>query len=227
MVTGAMTAWYLVKPRDARHGGAKADLPLDKDKGGGDPARPNTPPEPRQEPAPEPPDWIPKIAQRGSLDLQVTMVGGKPGRADTHVLEEGRKVEFQIQVDQDAHVGIWTIDPGERITQVFPNEYEPNHLVPAGKPRKVPGISNKYRIKATVSDGTEWVWVVASTEPWNELKGRQKGPFLVFENAEERQEAKRQLRGLEVELAAKPDRVLVAQHLLPYRVAPRPEPGRK
>jgi hypothetical protein len=226
MVAGALTAWYLVKPRDSRHGGPKAEQRLDNENGSADATPPKGSAEPRREPAPEPPDWIPKLVQRGDLNLQLGVVGGKPDASGTRELREGQKVGFQIQVDQDAYVGIWTVDSSERITQIFPNEYERNHLVEAGQARTVPGKGG-YSIRATASQGTEWVWVVASTEPWNELKGRQKGPFLVFENSEERQEAKRQLRGLELELTAKPAKVLVAQQLIPYRVSSQPESGRK
>jgi hypothetical protein len=140
-----------------------------------------------------------------------------------HALEEGQKVTFQIQIDREAFIGIWTIDASEKIRQIFPNRYEPNYRLKAGKPRTIPGSDTaikKYRINATVSPGAEWVWVFASTEPWNELKGREQGPFLVFENAEERQYAKERLRGLELELAAAD----VAEKLLPYRVSPRPSP---
>jgi hypothetical protein len=147
------------------------------------------------------------------------------------LLDEGQEVAFQIQVEKDAYVGVWTVDAEGAITQVFPNEYERNHRLRARGLRTVPSPDHMpkdqdYVIEAIPSARTEWVWVVASTEPWDELKGRQKGPFLVFENAQERPEGERQLRGLRVKLIARRGKVFVAEKVLPYRVSPRPGPCR-
>jgi hypothetical protein len=219
MIVGGLAAWCLVRSPGRQPAESGTGPRPDDQNGSVAKQEPTEPPAAR----PEPPAWVPSLARRGTLDLQVNVEGGTPDAVGTRALLEGQKVVFQIHLDQDAYVGIWTIDPDETITQVFPNEFEPNHLLQGGTSQTVPG-KDSYRIKATLSRGTEWVWVVASTEPWNEFKGRQHGPFLVFENAEERQDAKRQLRGLALELAAKPDRVLVAQKLFPYRVSPDPGP---
>jgi hypothetical protein len=103
--------------------------------------------------------------------------------------------------------------------QLFPNEFEPDHLIRAGRPRTVP--SGDYVIEATVSGGTERVWVVASTEPWDEPQGRREGPFVIFKTVQERRNWEGQLRGLLVKPAPKGG---VATDVQTYRVWPRRDP---
>jgi serine/threonine protein kinase len=167
---------------------------------------------------PEAADLV-SLPSRHDFVLNVEMLGGKPNGAGPRSLTEGEKVAFCIKVDRDAHVGIWTIAPDQKIVQLFPNEFEPDHLIRAGRPRTVP--SGDYVIEATVSGGTERVWVVASTEPWDEPQGRREGPFVIFKTVQERRNWEGQLRGLLVKPAPKGG---VATDVQTYRVWPRRDP---
>jgi hypothetical protein len=172
------------------------------------------------EPESPPPDFLPTVLRR-DFGLTVEMRGGRRCGDGRIALEEGQEVEFRIEVQRDAYVGLWTVAPDGTIRQLFPNEFEPDHFVKAGQLRTVP--NSQCVIEAEVSPGTEWVWAAASTAPWEELQGRREGPFLVFKLPQERAEAERQLRSLKVKLARKSDGipVAVAEEVLAYRVSPR------
>jgi hypothetical protein len=139
-------------------------------------------------------------------------------------VEEGRDISLRVEVERDAYVGIWTVDPDQAVVQLFPNEHEPEHRVLAGEPRAIPGKNRGYTIDAVVSPGREWLLVVASTRRWTPIDGAKRGPFAVFRGAEERDRWKDQLRGLvirpaQVQAQAAPP--AVTEITIPYRVRHR------
>jgi hypothetical protein len=149
--------------------------------------------------------------------LTVEMSGGSIDRAGVRLLNAGEEATFRIEVERDAYVGIWNVAPDRTIVQLFPNEMEPDHLFRAGQPRTVP--RRDIALVAVPSGGKEQVWVVASTGRWELPEGRRKGPYLIFETAEEQRKwAQIMERGFELR---KRERVAVAEFVLDYQVSPR------
>jgi hypothetical protein len=155
---------------------------------------------------------------RHDFGVQVGVLGSsRPDQAGTLWLVEGQEVAFRIEVERDAYVGLWTVAPDRTVKQLFPNKWESDRLFRAGKPRTVPNIPD-YLMEAVVSGGAEWVWVVASTEDWDEPQGRREGPFLLLERPE-------LVRDVVLKPAPKRKRpAAVTEAVLRYRVSRHTEP---
>jgi tRNA A-37 threonylcarbamoyl transferase component Bud32 len=157
-----------------------------------------------------------KVTYR-DFTLKVEMTGGSLDRAGVRILNEGEEVAFRIEVERDAYVGIWNVAPDGTIRQLFPNEDEPDNLFRADEPRMVPRAD--LVLTAVPAGGTEQVWVVASTRRWELPEGRRKGPYLIFETAEEQRRWEQVMeRGFE---RRKREPMAVAELVLTYRVSPR------
>jgi hypothetical protein len=149
--------------------------------------------------------------------LKVEMTGGSVDRTGLRLLNAGEEATFRIEVDRDAYVGIWNVAPDRTIVQLFPNANEPDYLFRAGQPRTVP--RRDIALVAVASGGKEQVWVVASTVRWELPEGRRKGPYLIFETAEEQRQWQQIMeRGFELR---KRERMEVAEVVLSYQVLPR------
>jgi hypothetical protein len=154
--------------------------------------------------------------------LKVTLPGAAVGDRGELRLVEGQRVTFRIEVDHDAYVGIWNVAPDGRITQVFPNEHETDHLFKAGKPQIVPDPALTAKkgvvIDAEYSGGQERVWVAASTKPWDPLQGERDGPYTLFKTPEQRRELEGKLRGFRVRANDPQGGAQLAEEMLRYRV---------
>ena len=154
---------------------------------------------------------------RTDFALTVAMLGKGPGGqliavqpdADGHFrLKPEEEVKFRIKVDKAAYVGVWSVNADGPVAQLFPNENEPDNRFKAGQERLVPST----RTAAEPSAREEWVWVQASTKPWEVEKGEKVGPFALF--TEERARAwDRKRRSIQL----RPDAEL-AEKVLWYRV---------
>jgi hypothetical protein len=173
-----------------------------------------------------PPDFVgaPGRPPRHDFGARLELVGSAAGPGGELVLEEGRDIFLRVEVERDAYVGIWTVDPDQAVVQLFPNEHEAEHRVLASEPRTIPGKNRGYTIDAVVSSGREWLLVVASTRRWTPIDGAKRGPFAVFRGDEDRDRWKDQLRGLvlrpaQVQAQAAPP--AVTEITIPYRVRRR------
>jgi serine/threonine protein kinase len=177
----------------------------------GPPGEPVSGPE-KQPAGPAEPVLVPK-PKHHDFGLKVEIVGSAPGQSGERLLAEGQKLEFRIEVERDAYVGVWNVGPDGSIMQIFPNEFESDHLVRARQPRTVPGgaAAEEYELHAAFSGGTEWVWAVASTDRWKPPEGERAGPYLIFRTKEQK-------RAILLVPTAKKAKVAVAEQVLPYRV---------
>jgi tRNA A-37 threonylcarbamoyl transferase component Bud32 len=157
---------------------------------------------------------LPEVTHR-NFALKVEMIGGEKTEADVYRLRQRQEIEFRIETDRDAYVGLWNVDPDGTIVQLFPNQYEKDNLVRAGIPRTVPRSDIVCRAKPT--RGAARVWVVASTRQWDSLKGEREGPFLIFKTPAQRKQWVA-ARGFDIE-RRRTD--LVSEAMLLYRVADR------
>jgi hypothetical protein len=183
-------------------------------------AKPAEPPRPDPNRAEAPP--LPEPTHH-DFGLKVEMLASRPGANGVRELVEGQEVRFRIEVERDAYVGLWTIDPDGSIVQLFPSRFDPDHKIRAKQARTLPG--GDYQIIAEGVRGTEQVRVVASTEFWDPIRGQQQGPFWLFKTGEERQQWERQLRGLVLKATRPQAKVALAEEVLRYQVVPAGNAG--
>jgi hypothetical protein len=157
---------------------------------------------------------------RKDFDLKVAMKGGWTDRSGAVQLHHGDEVTFEIELSRDAYVGIWTIDPDQKtVRQIFPNEYEKENFLRAGK-RELPGKESRFTAEAAT--GAEWAWVVAATRDWDRPRGEQDGPFFVLKTTEQRRDFRDRLRTLKARPRTSEDDMQVADVVLRYRVSQAP-----
>jgi tRNA A-37 threonylcarbamoyl transferase component Bud32 len=156
--------------------------------------------------------------QRHDFPLTFELLGQKRDASGRMVLEEGQRVAFSIQSQWDCCVGVWHVDRQGNVTQLFPNQYDPNHFLHAGESRTIPS-EPRYAVQATVSDGPEFLHVVASTARWEAEAGRQQGPFVVFATPEDRERWRSHVRSLVLKEDNSP---AVSEAVIPFVVRPRP-----
>ncbi len=159
---------------------------------------------------------------RRDFDLTVEMRGGKAGPSGAVHFTEGDVVSLRVAAGRDGYLTLWLVEAGGEVTQLFPNEFENDNRVRAGKPVTVPGNA-RYAIRATPSRGTDHLLAVASTQRWAMARGQQAGPYVVFRTAEERGRWAEALRGLELTPLPGPDAEawMVSEVKIAFRVAPR------
>jgi serine/threonine protein kinase len=159
---------------------------------------------------------------RKDFDIKVELAGGQRDLLGRVTLTEGDLVSFRIEVARDAYVGVWSVETGGNVTLLFPNSAEPDHLIRAGEPRAVPGDTG-IPIRATVSQGPEYVHVVASTRRWSSAAGERQGPYLAFTMPQDRSRWQEQLRGLVLEPTSLEDGSpsMVAEAIQLYLAQPR------
>ncbi len=140
-------------------------------------------------------------------------------------LVEGEHISFSVDVARDAYVGVWYVDHEGKVVQLFPNDYDTDHLIRAGQPRVIPGMK-KYGIVVTPLAGPEHVRVLATTRHWRPVAGERAGPegiYAVFRSPEQIKEWQDGVRGL----ALTPDPQLrdldsaVSELIIPLEVKPK------
>jgi hypothetical protein len=149
---------------------------------------------------------------RQDFPLKVDMVGAPPGPDGLRHITEGQLLSFRLEPSVNCYVGIWHRDAEGKVTQLFPNEHDPNHLIPGGTTRAIPGDKN-YQIVARPEKAPGHVHVLASTTYWSTAAGRKAGPYVVFATPEELE----QFRNFEIETKTK----AVSEHVFAVRVEPR------
>jgi serine/threonine protein kinase len=158
-------------------------------------------------------DLIPKD-RRNDFGLGVEMVGGQPGPDGVIRLRDGDTVKFRVKVEQEAYVGIWTLEADGTIIQLFPNDKDQNHRFRAGEERLVP---QRPVVDTEPSRGLDRVWILASTAPWPSAEDlvRPEGAFLRLKNLAEQEAWAKRLRGFRLRRE-----VRLADKVLQYQVGP-------
>lgn len=113
------------------------------------------------------------------FNLQVSIVGAKPDADGVYRYPAGSPA-YEIMTERGAFVTIWNVDANDVAIQLFPNEFEKDHWVPANTPRRLSGEGRGYHFDATVSEGRELLIAVASMHPEPEPEGWERaGPFQI------------------------------------------------
>jgi hypothetical protein len=99
----------------------------------------------------------------------------------------GETVGLRLTSDEDAYVTVLDIGPTGRITQLFPNQYQPDNHVFANSPVEIGGSSGA-RVTVTGAVGVELIKVIASPRPvtvFSESQLRGRGAFRTVEGSVE------------------------------------------
>jgi hypothetical protein len=107
---------------------------------------------------------VPGEVAGDDLDVTVAVDGAPP--AGVLTLTEGEFIVLRLGVTRDAYVGLWYEDETGRAIRLFPNRFEPDNLVPAGRTTLIPG-NPRYRIRVTPARGKEALRVLATAAPWS------------------------------------------------------------
>jgi serine/threonine protein kinase len=154
-------------------------------------------------------------ALRQDFQINVELINSQKDPAGPlYHIAEGKLLSFRVEAQHDCWLGIWYENDEGKMVQLFPNDWESNHLVVAGKPRLIPGENTEYGIRAKPSKGPERIYVMASTEQWTPPAGKKLGPYVVFASPEEQREA---LRDFELEAKSK----AVSEKIIPIQVDPK------
>lgn len=83
---------------------------------------------------------------------------------DKPVYRVGEEIYIHFELNRPAYIYIWDIQPDGKVTQIFPNQYEPQNFFPAGT-HKIPSPGKGYRFTVNPPTGTEWLQIMATTVP--------------------------------------------------------------
>jgi serine/threonine protein kinase len=96
-----------------------------------------------------------------------------------------RECVLRVTCSQKASVGIFSFNSQGKSCQLFPNGVETNDCFEEKASREIPAgpfrNNRVYAIKLRPSTGVEQLRVLATTQPWPELKGQKDGLFMAFQ----------------------------------------------
>lgn len=113
-----------------------------------------------------------------------------PGALSTSILADradatyavGETVRLTLTANQDAYVTVLDIGPTGAVTQLFPNRFQVDNRLRAGRPTEIAGPGTGAKISVGEPTGTELIKVISSNRPFavipeGQLQGA--GPFRV------------------------------------------------
>jgi len=152
------------------------------------------------------------------FELKVAFAGQRGRDNNVYRFVEGDRLKIKLESAKDAYVGIWYRDKKtDDIVQIFPNVYDPDNRVLAGKPRIVP--NDKAILEMGPTDGIWEVQVLASSRPWKEPDIKAKDGFVVFSSEYEKKILNDRKRTIIVKaIQAKQPKFQVARDVLLYQV---------
>lgn len=92
----------------------------------------------------------------------------------------GEHVRLFVQTTKDAYVTVLNVDPSGDTVVLFPNEYQSDNFVRAGRAIEVPDPSSRSKMVVTGTVGNELIKVIASTESaplFDRMELSDAGPF--------------------------------------------------
>ena len=76
----------------------------------------------------------------------------------------GDLIVVNIQPDTDCYLTLINVDHAGKATVVFPNDFEPENLISAGKPMRIPGADAPYQLRRK-DEGREMLIAQCSSSP--------------------------------------------------------------
>jgi hypothetical protein len=163
-------------------------------------------------------------AARTDFGLKVTLEAKAANKGADGVIRftAGTPIEVRVKADRDCRVSVWWTDPAGHVLRVFPNEFETDDRVAAGRDRVVPGQTG-YEIATTETegDGPERIRVIATTGDQPAFPpGAKKEQFTLYAGDADRAQLASTVRGLVVKkkAAGEPAAGAVSEAELLFRV---------
>lgn len=100
-------------------------------------------------------------SEAGALKVSVSTERG-PGA----VYREGENMVVLLTVNKDAWVKVYHIDVNGTVQLIWPNRFDVGHELRAGETVHIPGSGDPFAFKMTAPFGTEFIKVIASTQPF-------------------------------------------------------------
>jgi hypothetical protein len=159
---------------------------------------------------------------RQDFALNVAVRGGVRRPDGILVLRAGDFLRLSLESSRDCSAALFHVSPDGQTECLLPNARERDNRLEAGRPRRfpAPGGANPVSLQLTVSAGTEYLIVIASTHPWQlpEAVTTRDGLFALFGGGEESlRESIRGLEWVEGKAPAK-DRPLVTEQVVAFVV---------
>ena len=114
-------------------------------------------------------DVRPPAGPAGGGGLEVLAWVDRPD----YTYASGEDVQVFVETSKDAWVTVLNVDPAGETTVLFPNRYQSDNFVAAGRTLQVPGREAGFRIVVAGGVGAELLKVVASSEPAPLFEARQ------------------------------------------------------
>ena len=114
-------------------------------------------------------DVRPPAGPAGGGGLEVLAWVDRPD----YTYASGEDVQVFVETSKDAWVTVLNVDPAGETTVLFPNRYQSDNFVAAGRTLQVPGRGAGFRIVVAGGVGAELLKVVASSEPAPLFEARQ------------------------------------------------------
>ena len=96
------------------------------------------------------PPPIPEYRVRISADVYVPQVKIKPiglqAKVNSGVFKSGERAILELKVDREAKIGIFNITADDKVTMLFPNDYEKNNIVPKNRALIFPEENSKVEL---------------------------------------------------------------------------------
>jgi hypothetical protein len=102
--------------------------------------------------------------ESGSGELKVSVSTDRGAGA---VYREGETMGVLVAVNKSAWLKVYHIDASGTVRLIWPNAYTPGHRVHPGSVVKIPGEGDAFAFNMTPPFGTEFIKVVASTQPFS------------------------------------------------------------
>lgn len=161
---------------------------------------------------------------RQAFNLSVEPLGGRQ-QDGLVVLHPRERIGLRVKAERKCYVALFYRDDQGHTTMLFPNAEDKQQLLEAGQVRELPRARDgKPGIEATEpSKETEYLYLVASTEPWKPPEGNRGAgsPYVNYETREQRAKLESGLRGLGLAAeGAKGTASLISEEVIPLRVEP-------
>jgi len=77
----------------------------------------------------------------------------------------GETLRLAVKSNEDAYITVFNVGASGKVTQLFPNSYQPKNEIKAGETLEVPSAASESRIKVTGPVGVELIKIVATSKP--------------------------------------------------------------
>lgn len=105
---------------------------------------------------PAPAQRVPDVSQAGRIALDLWTDKARPAIGDL--------ISVNVQSDTDCYLTVVNIDVAGKATVIFPNDFEADNLISAGKIMRVPGSEAPYQLRRK-EEGREMIFAQCSTSP--------------------------------------------------------------